>query len=586
MKKTILIIAVLAILTLGFLGCNGGNEGFVHVDPPTNLAITSTAGNINADDERVSLEVGTGITFTASATGSPTFTWEILDGEDYVTLSGETTVAATITAGAVQERTARIKVTARNAGGSIALEFYVDVIDSRILWVYGVESGSTIFIRNDSAGETFTAHTNWTGSLSFAWVADPAGVVNIANANTDTVTVTPVSDGTTTITVTLTRGSDIETFSFDVEVVEFLDIELRERNFAHPYQLTLAEVNTSLTYQMPSIGSSVEFSIRTLPDPGPAINSSTWVSSDTAIVSVFELSPTHAIVTAAGAGNATVTITAMAGGTPGVTSITFNVANVPFDYDDMRHVYASRLITNFVARDRSTHNNNNNQAPFDAGTVAGHPVGASGFTLGVHGTGTPPHHRFLWTVRPNLQEGRRVYTDRADRAFINPSTNPANQHFPAIPATLLGSTVIRGPAQRGAATHPTDNDGGDPPRAGTNRADLLSFRALTDIDVFLVVDSRIFPGGADISHVNDNRSWIAWFENDPLWVLDNNLFLLTGEGISGVVPNPPTGTPNTGGGGIMYVFRRSLNAGEDITLGGWFTSSVNMYTVLVRARGQ
>ena len=585
MKKAMLFFTVLAVLTIGFWGCNGGDTPWGQVDPPANLTVVSGQDNISQGDA-IEIEIETTRNFTANAQGATGYAWTVVSGDQLVTLTNYNTATVTIAANALIGR-AQIKVTARNSSGEVTMEFYVDVTSDNVLWVAGVTEGSTVFIPNDlTTGREFTAHTTLPGNVTFQWTAVTAGVVTLSGENTNTVTIVPATDGSTVITVT----AETETFSFTVLVGEpfavgfavpslrgqandwrVLDVSQPAPTswpWAHwPNWQTPSPENAQLTQDLrfvPSVGSSAIFR-GSLTDGAISGITYLWESSHPSIASIHQITTpgvvndqhSFAIVTATGVGTATITFTATApNGRQGSGSFTFTVGNETFNH--ITHPYASRLIINFQPRDRR--NNPDNESGANAGSL-----GRLGMVTGLQ-------NQQYWSVRPNLQVGRRMYPDREDRTFA------------AIPPVFIGSDWIMTPAHRGTAT-----DGGQP--AGTNRSDLVTFRALEDIDIFIVYDSRAFHGSPQLTESGGadhaERPVLDWLigagdSGETPWVLQGNpagsMYVLTGESIGANEPSNPASAHS----GIMRVRKRSFTAGTVITLGGWRSSTINMYTIIIR----
>ena len=433
--------------------------------------------------------------------------------------------------------------------------------------VEGIEENSTIFIplhETFAINRTFTATaTGGSGAITYAWTAaGDTGEVSLDDDDTATVTVTPEEYGTVTITVTATdEANQTESFSFTVHVG--IPIRFRERGPA-AHNIDRPDIGNPpsgaqqfdglVEVSVPSAGSSREFNGRMDQISGVTFTY-LWESSDTTVATVHQITTagfvtnnqdTFAIVTAVGEGTAQITLTVTAtNGRVGKRSITFTVGDAEFDPN--WHPYASRLITNLRVRDNFANNN--------AG-VSTIPDNVADFFPHISFVQNTTQLQQFWFIRPDIQSGRRTYTDR-NQNMVN---NPADNDFTPVPAELAGSDWIRGPNTRGTNT-----------TTSTPRSDHMEFRALVDIDVYLVYDSRASTEHAD-------RQYVEWYLESDDWVLQEDMYLLNGEGIGINTELPATS------GGLMHIRKRSYNANATVELGGSRPSGINVHFVVVKER--
>ena len=555
MKKTMLVLAIAAVLMLWLSGCGDNDSPFVTIDPPTGLTVTSESENI-VNDGSVTIEVEESREFTASAQGAANYTWTVIEGDSYVELDGDAAATATITAGDTAGQ-AKVRVTAGNSGGSISLEFNISINDSRTVWVTGVGEGTTVFISADETqGREFTAQTNFPGTITWEWTTSSAAVASLTNADTQTVTVIPESDGTAAIEVTADNGAGQSgSFSFSVMVGDPIPIRFRERGPA-AHQIDRPDINPDAQWEgavevsVPSVGSAREFNGRIDSIEGVTY---LWESSNPSVAEVYQITTpgfvtnqdTFVIVTAVGEGSAQITLTVTApSGQVGTRSLTFTVEDAV--YNPNWHPYASRLITNLIVRDARTNQTSdaNWSVPANIADFFPHkelnPRDTAGIFL-----------RDFWFIRPDIREGRQTFMDRA--------WTFSNGTYPVIPSELVGSDWIRGPHGR--------RDGGE----GTERADHMEFRALVNIDVYLVYDSRA-----------ESHSAINWYLDSSDWAFQSGMYVLSGESIGS---NIPPGTAPTTTGGIMHIRKRSYDAGQQVgPLGGARSSTWNPHFYIIKER--
>lgn len=535
---------------------------------PDPLSVTVTG--VTADTPVIiSLTLTAGQEFTAVATGGTTpheFAWTA-DATGVVTLTNANTATVTITPIAVGTREITVTVT-DDEGEKDDFTFTVQVTAAPapiVVGVTGVTEGQEIFMPNAlTEGRQFTATAS--GGMppfTFSWEAAPAGVVTLANDNTSTVTITPATPataGTAIITVTATDDEgETEDFYFEVNVGDPIPIRFRERGPA-AQQIDRPDIDSSAVYEgavsvsVPSVGSSREINGRISATPGVTY---LWETSDPAVASVHQITSaaivtnqdTFVIVTGTGVGSAEITLTVTApDGRVGVRSFTFIVGNDAFDPD--WHPFASRLITNLVVRDNGVNNNATFVVPNNLGDFFPHKQFVQNDPV------TDFRLRDYWSIRPDIRAGRRVYVERTQTFSNNPATNT----FTPIPLELEGSDWIRGPHAR--------RDQAD----ATRRADHMEFRALVNIYVYIVHDSR-----ANMPHAD--RQWIEWYLDSPDWVLQPGMYVLSGESIGS------TDTLPASHGGVMHVRRQSFNAGELVQLGGSRPSGINVHFFVVRPRG-
>jgi hypothetical protein len=333
-QTLVVFVFILALVSI-FTGCSsdGGSES---KNPVTGLEIKDGDGTVISEGATILLKTGTSTTLTAEVTGGgeATVSW-ISDDTNIVSVNPATGTTVQVQAGNTAG-TAEITVTAGNADGGVTQKINVTV--SATVAVTGVsvkagevDVGDTLNLTMGTPLE-LTAMPAPAGlqGVSYAWTADPEGIVEFSDTDTAVTTISAVSgkeDETTAITITAWNDDNTEankaTKTFTVTVQPSGYIEPPVTGF------TLKIGDTTIDdldeYDLDVGDTGVNATVTLEPQGVNAVVN--WTSSSPA-VTLASTGTTNTITAVSGAGQSVITVSASNTSTETPVTLTFTVFTV------------------------------------------------------------------------------------------------------------------------------------------------------------------------------------------------------------------------------------------------------------------